>query len=65
VTQKAVGQLPNIVTVRYFHPDDETKAREIKKLLEANGFDARLISVENMISRMSKTYPNYIEIWQK
>ncbi len=66
VSTAAVDNLPNTFTIRYFHPDDEAKAEDIKKYLSANhGLSSSSISIENMISRMGRTYPKYIEIWQK
>ncbi|MCU7551415.1 hypothetical protein OCK74_19995 [Chitinophagaceae bacterium LB-8] len=65
VPQRALANLPNSITIRYFHPDDETKGLALKRFIEAKGFSSSIISVENMLPKMSKTYPNYIEIWAK
>lgn len=66
VSTKAVDNLPNTYTIRYFHPDDEEKAEDLKSYLANNyGIAGGSISIENMISRMGRTYPKYIEIWQK
>ncbi len=65
VPQKAINNLPNIYTIRFFHPDDEAKANDLKNMLVASGYADRDISIENMLPRMSKTYPKYIEIWKK
>ncbi len=65
VLPKAVARLPNKITIRFFHPDDEAKAKDLKIMLASNGYIRSEISVENMLSKMKKTYPNYIEIWAK
>ncbi|NQX77745.1 M12 family metallopeptidase [Gilvibacter sp.] len=65
VSQAAVDNLPNVLTIRYFHPDDEEKAQSIKTHLTDLGVSGSYISIESMMSRMSRTYPRYIEIWKK
>ena len=65
VPQNAVNNLPNDYTIRYFHPDDEAKAKDLKEFLTTKGYASSNITVENMLSRMTRTYPNYIEIWYK
>ena len=65
VPTKAVNNLKNTYVIRFFHPDDEDKAKTLKKTLVKNGYASNDIDVENMLSRMSKTYPQYIEIWKK
>ncbi len=64
VPQKAVDNLSNSpITIRYFHPDDASKAFELKELLISNGYAN--IGIQNMLPKMSKTYPDYLEIWYK
>jgi hypothetical protein len=65
VPQKAIDRLNYSITIRYFHPDDEGKADDLKKLLQTTSLANNSIIVENMLPKMSRTYPNYIEIWSK
>lgn len=64
VPQKAIDNLPNLVTIRYFAEDDYSKAYGLKTLLIAEGYDKETVTIEDMTSRMS-SMPNYIEIWVK
>ncbi|GAB3959463.1 hypothetical protein GCM10028805_55630 [Spirosoma harenae] len=59
----AVNKMNGGITIRFFHPDDEAKATALKKLVSDKGYTS--IVIENMIPRMNKTYPNYIEVWVK
>ncbi|GAA4318769.1 hypothetical protein [Flaviaesturariibacter amylovorans] len=65
VPQRAADRLPAPLTIRFFHPDDEGKAYGMKKLLALYGYPIDDIAVENMVPRMSKVYPSYLEIWHK
>lgn len=60
-----VNRLSKKTTIRFFHPDDEIKAIDLKRLLVAGGYSDATIAVENMLPKMSRTYPNYIEVWLK
>ncbi len=51
--------------IRYFSSTDETKAFQLKKFLVSNGINEQTITVENMLPRMNKAYPNYLEIWHR
>lgn len=61
----AVKNIKNTYVIRFFHPDDEDKAKELKKTLIDNGYSSSDIDIENMLLRMKYTYPEYIEIWKK
>jgi len=66
VRQKAVDRLQSSITIRFFHPDDEAKANDLKDLLVTNGgYVGSEITIENMLSKMKRTYPNYLEVWAK
>jgi len=65
VPQKAIDNLPNAITIRFFHTGDEIKALSLKKLFILRGYYDKSVTIENMIPRMTKLYPNYIEIWAK
>lgn len=62
---KAVKNIKNTYVIRFFHPDDEDKVRELKKTLVNKGFTSSDIDIENMLSRIDRAYPQYIEIWKK
>ena len=65
VPTPAVDNLPyGDYIIRYFHPDDEAKTEDLKSMLRNKGVSGA-ITVESMLPRMSRTYPNYIEIWTK
>lgn len=64
VPQKAVDNLTaSSITIRYFHPDDADKADKLKEFLKVEGYTS--VDIQNMLPKMSKTYPNYLEIWYK
>lgn len=65
IPQKAIDNLSNQVTIRFFHPSDEEKAGTLKQIVAKLGYSVESIAIENMLPKMSKTYPNYIEIWTK
>lgn len=66
VPQKAIANLSNSkYTIRYFHPDDKAKVEDLRKMLLNQGSEFKDISIQNMLPKVSKTYPNYIEIWIK
>ncbi|MGH1337230.1 MAG: hypothetical protein ACRBFS_13995 [Aureispira sp.] len=66
VPEKAIANLPNNkYTIRYFHPDDKAKAEDLRKMLLQQSSEFKDISIQNMLPKMSRTYPNYIEIWIK
>jgi hypothetical protein len=66
VPQRAIDNLPRKpIIIRYFHPDDEAKAYDLQAAIADSGYYKGNIAVENMLPRMSKTYPNYLEIWYK
>lgn len=65
IPQKAIDRLSGAVTIRYFHPHDEEKGQALKKLLVKQGYNEQSVLIENMIPKMSKLYPDYIEIWTK
>ncbi len=63
IQPKAINNLTNAsITIRFFHPDDEQKAQKIKKLFLKNKYSAK---TQSMLSKISGTIPNYIEIWIK
>lgn len=64
VPQAAIDNLPDAqYVIRYFHQDDRAKVNDLVKLLIGNGYSPSDIEVEDMMARMSKAYPRYIEIW--
>jgi hypothetical protein len=65
VPMNAVNNLPNSYTIRYFHPDDKAKALDLKDMMTTKGYSSSRISVQNMLPKMKKTYPKYLEIWKK
>lgn len=66
VIQAAIDNLPNTTfTIRYFHQDDFAKAKDLKRFLATKGYASNSISIENMMPRMKRSFPKYIEIWSK
>lgn len=65
VPMAAINNLKTQYTIRYFSPEDEIKAIRLKSFLKINGIHESLITVENMINRMSRLYPSYIELWER